>query len=302
MDYKLPNFLIVGAHKSGTTSLCNYLAQHPQVYISKKKEPHFLISEYLNLPWKGPEDIDSSKNICTSFKKYLSLFKPADSSIKAIGESSVFHLYYYKEAIPKIKKILGAPKIIIILRNPIQRAFSNYSHLRKEGREKFSFEKAIKEESHRKEKNYGPFWRYTEASFYYQQVKAYLEEFPEVRIYLTEELINNSKNMLKDIFTFLEVDPSYKINTNIKYNISGIPRSIFIQKMLIRPNLIAYALRLFTTKKQRDKLRAILNKLNTRKRKTTILPETHQYLRELYKDDIIQLQSLIGRDLSGWLK
>ena len=114
----LPNFLIVGAAKSGTTSLYRYLQQHPDIFMSQKKEPKFFSSQFLKFPFVGPGDQNMELSICKTFDKYESLFKYADN-IKAVGEASADNLYYYTHAIPLIKKYLGNVKILIILRNPI---------------------------------------------------------------------------------------------------------------------------------------------------------------------------------------
>ena len=135
---KLPNFLIVGAAKSGTSSLHNYLNQHPDIFLPtynihgvKVKEPRFLISKLVK---------DRLHEGIWTLEEYQSLFfNCVDYS--AVGESTVLYLYYYEEAIKNIKKYLGNNiKIIIMLRNPIERAYSAYNFLVRRGiKEKLSF-------------------------------------------------------------------------------------------------------------------------------------------------------------------
>ena len=125
MNNKLPNFLIVGAAKCGTSSLHNYLNQHPDIFMPsynklgmKVKEPRFLIKDLVK---------NRLPNGVWSFEEYKSLFTDVKNA-KLVGESTVLYLYYYEHAIKNIKHYLGKDvKIIIMLRNPIDRAYSAYS-------------------------------------------------------------------------------------------------------------------------------------------------------------------------------
>ena len=119
----LPNLLIVGAAKSGTTSLHNYLNQHPEVFMCNPKEPHFLINKEIGLKriLAGIDD----------FQEYEKLFF-AGKENKYRGESSVMYLMYPDIVIPKIKELFGdETKIIIMLRNPVDRAYSGFQHVKR---------------------------------------------------------------------------------------------------------------------------------------------------------------------------
>jgi len=148
---KLPNFLIVGAAKSGTTSLYHYLKQHTEIYMSSIKEPKFITSQFLTFPFKGTGDEKVEQNIIKSFREYCNLFKDVNND-KMIGEASADNLYFFKKAINIITHYLKKPKIIIILRNPIERAFSHFNQFIRDNREYLSFEEALKEEKNRKKK------------------------------------------------------------------------------------------------------------------------------------------------------
>ena len=119
----LPNLLIVGAAKSGTTSLHNYLIQHPDVFMSKHKEPHFLINNEIGLSRipKGINKINDYSNLFLNSENY-----------QYRGESSAMYLQFPEIAIKNIKKYLDKHvKIIIMLRNPVDRAFSGYQHVKR---------------------------------------------------------------------------------------------------------------------------------------------------------------------------
>ena len=148
-EIKLPNFLIVGAAKSGTTSLYHYLKQHPEIYMSPVKEPKFITAQFLSFPFKGIGDEKVEQNIVKSYNEYCNLFKDV-SKEKIIGEASPDNLYFFEKAINIIIYHLKNPKIIIILRNPIERAFSAYMYFINCNREYLSFEEALKEEEKRR--------------------------------------------------------------------------------------------------------------------------------------------------------
>jgi len=300
---KLPNFLIVGAAKSGTTSLYHYLKQHPEIYMSSIKEPKFITSQFLTFPFKGIGDENIEKNVIRSFREYCNLFKYV-SNEKLIGEASADNLYYYEKAINYIRKYLQQLKIIIIIRNPMDRAFSAFWHLKRNNRESLSFEEGIRKEKKRKENNWEFIWFYTEVGFYYNQVKAYLDNFNQVKIYLFDDLKKDGLGLVKDIYKFLGVDTSFTPDISIKYNVSGIPKNKFIHKFLKEPNILKNAVAPFAkTLISKEKRRKIIEKIRMRNlQKHQMKPETREYLKNLYREDILKLQDLIKRDLSGWLE
>lgn len=301
----LPNFLVVGAAKSGTSSLYYYLKQHPQIYMSPVKEPHFLIAHSLVFPHRGVRDAAFDLLILkfNNLEAYKSLFSIVKDESK-IGEASTGYLYYYKDAIPQIKRVLGEIKIIIILRNPIDRAYSAYMHMKRDGRESLSFKNGLKEEKKRIKNNWVPLWHYTKQGFYYKQVKAYLEEFPHVRVCLFDDLKDDSLGLLKDLYKFLDVDSYFIPNLKIRYNPGGIATNKLVHYVLVKPNLIKSVTKVIVktlfreqrTKDVGDTVRSFLFK------KHEMEQETKSYLKELFREDILALQTLLNKDLSFWLK
>ena len=298
----VPNFLIVGAGKSGTTSIYHYISQHPEVFMSDPKEPRFL-SFGEERTFNGPGDHISKKSTIYKFEEYCALFKNAER-YKARGEASVDYLFFHRHVIPNIKRYIGDPKIIIILRNPVDRAYSAYTYLCRDGWEKLSFEEALQHEEERKILGYKWMWRYKEVGLYSEQVKAFIDNFSKVRIFLYEDLLNNTQNLIKNIFSFLEVDTEFHPVTLTHHNASGIPRNKLINSLFVKPkglHKVARTLGGFVLGRKgwvnlREKLRGrILEKV-------TPLPEDiAEELREYYRNDIIKLENIIGRDLSHWL-
>jgi hypothetical protein len=303
METKLPNFLIVGAAKSGTTSLYHYLKQHPEIYMSPVKEPRFITSQFIKFPLKGIGDDGIEKRIIKDFNEYKYLFKKVKNE-KAIGDASLDNLYFYEDATKYIKKYLGDAKIIIILRNPIERAFSQHTMFIRELRENLSFEDALKAEEERISKNWAFGWHYTKVGFYYKQIRAYLGNFTNVKIYLFDDLKSDPLGLIKDIYKFLEVDDTFIPKINTIYNVSGIPKSKFINNLLLKAKIFKPFMmqisRLFFLEEKMLKLTEWLDTINLEK--PQMKPETREYLKNLFREDILKLQTLINRDLSHWLK
>ncbi len=296
---KLPNFLIVGAAKSGTTALYRYLEEHPGIYMSPVKEPRFITSNFLNFPFQGVGDEKVEAKIIKDWDSYYRLFSNAKEE-NCIGEASTDTLYYYKNSIPFIKKYFGDVKIIIVLRNPVERAFSAFTHMLRDGREHLSFEQALQQEEIRKRENWEFIWYYKDAGFYYNQVKAFLDNFSNVKVCLFDDLKKNPVKFVQDIYRFLKVDHSFVPTTiGMRFNMSGIPKSIILQRFFTHPNFFKDTVRVLIPKKLRLKIRTTLLKKNLKK--PEIKPETKEYLKRLYKDDILKLQELLNVNLASWL-
>ena len=134
---KKPNFIIAGFPKCGTTSLHHYLDEHPEIYMPTQKELHFFTCNILSKLNKGPKDSIVKQTQINSSEKYLNFYKSVRNEI-AIGDASPSYINYPSQ-FKKIKEYLNDPKVIIILRDPIDRAYSNYLHLKREHRDTITF-------------------------------------------------------------------------------------------------------------------------------------------------------------------
>ena len=300
---KLPNFLIVGAAKSGTTSLHHYLKQHPEVCMPKIKETFFFTGESWENIKPPPGRSESEKVVITSMDEYKNLFD-IKKNTKAIGEACNGYLYYYEKSISNIKHILLDPKIVVILRNPIDRAFSGYLHHMRDGFENFSFEEALKLEQKREKDKWWWGYQYIKMGFYYKQVNAYIENFSQVKIYLYDDLKKDTLGLVKDMYEFLEVDSSFIPDVSIKYNVTGVPKNKFLHEFLTKPNIfksmIKPIVKVMLEKEKSVKLVEDLKAKNLAK--PGMKPETREYLKNIYCEDIIKFQDLINRDLTHWLR
>jgi hypothetical protein len=300
---KLPNFFLVGAAKAGTTAVHVYLYQHPEVFMSFMKEPKYLSISANKFPHNGPGDKKVDDGIVKSREEYLNLFNDAGDE-KVIGESSADYLYFHDTVIPLIKTICPRAKILIMLRNPVDRAYSAYRHMIMDEREDLSFEKALGSEDKRMRENYEFIWFYKDAGFYYEQVKHYIDSFgrENVMICLYDDFVADSMAVMKDIYRFLDVDEGFTPNTAVKYNVGPTVRSESFEEFLVKyEHPVKRVLRpiLLNTIGKRY-TEALVNYL-IRRNTLSMKPETRKRLIELYRDDILKLEGLIDRDLSAWL-
>jgi len=302
MSNKLPNFLIVGAAKSGTSSLHNYLNQHPDIFMPtftdeglKVKEPRFLIKEKVK---------DRLPKGIWNYEDYKSLFDNVTNEI-AIGESTVLYLYYYNEAIKNIKKYLGEDvKIIIMLRNPIDRASSAYLFASRTPQENQTFKEALMNARKRfeKDKTLSPMILYKELGLYYKMVKAYMENFKDVHIVLYDDFILQTDLEVRRVFDFLNIINTNDINTDKVINSGGKKwNSRFMKNLLMGEGGMKKILKFLLPKKVRVNIKERLT--NSFTSKADIINESiKKELLDYYQKDIQLLEKLITKDLSKWIQ
>ena len=302
MKSKLPNFLIVGAAKCGTSSLHNYLNQHPDIFMPtftdeglKVKEPRFLIKE--KVKERLPKGV-------WNYEDYKSLFDNVTNEI-AIGESTVLYLYYYNEAIKNIKKYLGEDvKIIIMLRNPIDRAYSAYSFSSRTHQENQDFKEALMNAQRRfdKDNTLSPMILYKELGLYYKMVKAYMESFKDVHIVLYDDFILQTDLEVRKVFDFLNITITNDINTNKVINSGGKKWDSRVMKnLLMGEGGIKKILRIFLSKRVRVNIKKRLINISTSKA-DKINKSIKKELLDYYQKDIQLLEKLINKDLSKWIR
>ena len=292
----LPNLLIVGAAKSGTTSLHNYLNQHPDIFMCKPKEPHFLISKEIG--------INRIPNAINKKRQYIDLFKSAKNK-KYVGESSVLYLAYPNISIKNIKKHLNDQvKIIIMLRNPVQRAYSGYQHVKRYNSvENLSFDQALKKSEFRYSNNSAitPASRYLELGNYYKQVKLFKQKFEFVHVIIYDDYLNHFNIEMEKVFDFLNLNKVH-INTQTKHMVGGWEwNNLLFKKLLLKNSILKKIFKnLIPKKRYRKYLRDFILNMTTRSIQE-MDPQTENWLKNYYKDDIIKLSKLINRNLNHWI-
>jgi hypothetical protein len=297
----LPNFLVIGAAKSGTTALYHYLKQHQQIYMSPVKEPCFFAFEGEVPHFCGPGDDVFNRMIVTRLEDYSKLVDAVHHQV-AVGEASPQYLMFGDSCAKRIQCHIPHTRLIAVLRQPADRAYSYYMMLVSPGRERLSFAQALDAEGERKRMNWAPGWQYRAHGFYYRLLQPYFDRFPreQIRIYLYEDWNAKPLEVLQDILRFLQVDDTF-IPKIARHNVTWLPRSRAIQKFLTKPHALKSMLKLLLPQSARRGMISRLQSFNLTK-PPPLDPKLRRQLTEEYRDDIVKLQELIGRDLSHWLE
>jgi len=313
---RTPNFFLVGAPKAGTTSLYSYLDQHPQIFMSPLKEPHYLADEirlsnfsdesrrraeprladlraYLN----GPMTTKFSAGFITQVSDYLRLFQNATTE-DVLGEASVCYLWS-PTAPGNIARACPQAKILMLLRNPVDRAYSQYLQVLASSRKPQSFREYVEAAMNSHSTLMGPLYPFLHFGRYCEQVKRYLKQFPrqQVQICFYEDYQSDAAGMLRDIFQFLGVDHSFAPDISQRYMQVSIPRSHRFYR-LVRPVTQWAPVKQMNT----PVLRRSLKRLAFRSRKSLAMdPPDRAFLVDFYREDILNLSQLLNRDLNAWL-
>lgn len=292
----LPNFIIAGATRSGTTSLYYYLNQHPDISFPKLKEPRYFTMGELKLPQNGPGDFSVDKKLVTTLNQYKSLYKTINNKI--VGDASSEYLYHHKISAPSIKNTLGDIPIVIILRNPVDRAFSAYNNLVRDGRENEIFEDALNREEERMQKNWDMMWHYKKVGMYSKQVQTYQQEFSNIKIIIFERFIKNPNKYLNEITDFLNIEYYDNFNTDDKYSQSGVTKNHLVSSLTSRRHWFTNGIRELVLSLIPRKY---LEKLNeTMLEQKTLSEETYKYLFDYFSEDITNLEKNIDSKIPEW--
>lgn len=287
-----PNFLLVGAPKAGTTAVAQFLSEHPDIFMSEIKEPLYFIPDILETTSrKDPMFKVLSNNARLTKEEYYSLFNGV-SSERRIGEATVHYLYHYDKVIPKVLSELGDIQIIIVLRDPALRAFSNYSYQSRG--QLTTFEESLELEEERINLGYNSFWYYKAVGNYYEPIKAYLASFSYVHICLYEDLQKDPVKFMKDMYAFLNVDSSFVPQVATRHNKTIRPKNKLIHFIYYYKHKLG--IRLYLPKS----LRNLISKKVFTTKNDKIKPDTYRELQKYFKNDIQKLEKLIQRDLSSW--
>ena len=286
---RTPDFFVVGAAKSGTSSLYNYLTQHPAVFMPQMKEPHFFYNERSpGSPTLQEKDLAG----------YLQMFEGVPDGVRA-GEASTSYLYAANAA-REIKQIRPDAKILAVLRNPVDRAYSQYWNQVRDGREPLNFEDALDAEAGRRRKNWWYGFMYVETGRYAGQISRYIETFgrDNVQVHLFEDLHRDAAEVCRRVFSFLGLDPDHAIEATKVHNRSGPVKSRLLAGLLNARSVKEPAGRLLPPAWKHGAGEWLRNA--NRRPVPEMNPETREKLKRVFDRDISRLEALIGRDLGWW--
>jgi hypothetical protein len=276
----LPNFLIIGAMKAGTTALFRYLSDHPQVFMAPDKELNFFVN---GQPWcnwaRGPE-------------WYEQQFDERRDEV-ATGEASPMYTKHprYSGVPARIKTVIPEARLIYVVRHPIERVRSHYIHRALNGREVHPIDKALLEDS-----------RYIEASRYAYQIDQYLEHFPRERllVIVSEELRERRAATMRKVFGFLGVDDAWEASV-LQQEFHRTPdkrvRRPIAQTVRRVPGVRALTRFAPRSLKELDRRLTIRQ---TMPKSVSISGDLRAHLELLFRDDVRQLRSYVGDHFDGW--
>lgn len=300
----LPDFLIAGAAKGATTSLHHYLDQHPDICMPSRKESWFF--SYLDGPpcYVSPDSLDG---VVYRLEDYVALFEGARPQ-QRLGDASPSYLYTHHETIRNIRAIYGPRyfdelRIVISLRDPASRAWSQYRTFARTVREPLAFEDAIAPSTIEKRlaDGWSIFYDYIGFGRYYEQVKAFYDAFGKDRVLvlLFEDIEADPIAVCRSIAAFIGVDTQFVPEVAVRHNsVSGDPMIKWVARALKSRNPAKRAVAAWIPKQAREK---VLAALAARFLKQPVLQDsTRCGLARTFADDISRLETLLDRDLSGW--
>lgn len=289
-----PNLFILGAAKAGTTTLHDCLAAHPEIYMTRVKEPQFF----------SHDDVYSR-----GIDWYRDEFFAGSAAYRVRGESTPHYLFYEKAA-QRIAKDLptSALRFIVMVREPVARAYSLYWNMVAEGMEDLSFEQALAAEDERSrdvalQHEGAVSVQYVQSSLYARQIKTYLKYFgrEQFHVVVLEDFKQAPERVLDEICAFLGVAPFGVLPQVGSSNAAGMPRSPWLQRFLRGSSV---AKKVFGSMiPQRYKYPIVELALKMNKRRTVYVPmsdELAQQLRARFADDVRELELLTGKTLGRW--
>jgi len=233
---RLPNFLIIGAPKSGTTSLGRYLRHHPEVFIPLAEEPKYFAYPGRPPEYQSPDRSAVVKSTHWRLDEYRELFVPCRNQ-KACGEKSANYLWAPR-APQTIRDLVPEARLIVILRNPADRAYSHFTHNLRSLREPLQdFRAALAAESERKKQNWSYNYLYRERGYYAEQLERYYALFrrEQLPVLLYDDLVADAAGVMRTICRHLGISETYPLPVGERHNVSfGVPKNGLVHRMLCR--------------------------------------------------------------------
>ncbi len=299
----LPDFLVIGAPKSGTTALHAALARHPALHMSAIKEPKFFLTDGPPPARGGPGDAKTYREHVWRREDYEALFDAAPAGTLR-GESTPFYLYD-RPAQRRIHALIPQARLIAILRDPIERAHSNWTHLWSAGLEPVGdVVRACAEEERRVAAGWAAFWHYTSLGRYGEQLEHLYTLFPreQVHVFRYRELVDQPAESLDRICAFLDVDQG--VVTEVpRENVTAHPVPTLGHRAISQAMRIAAAAGRFLpgapAQAMTDRLEQRLQR--SARPRQPLTWEQRQALIPRFEADIRLLEKVTGEDFSDWL-
>lgn len=296
---RMPDFLVIGAARAGTTALYSFLRQAPDIFMPRVKEPNFFAYEGQSLACRGP-GADFINNSITDLDDYCALFDPAPETA-ILGEASPLYLFEPR-APERIHHHIPQARLVVILRNPVEQAYSHFlyaTRLRIEPLD--SFPRALEQENRRLAEGWQPLFGYSSFPRYAEQLERYFALFPREQILIRtyEQWSAKPEKTLSEILAFVGADPGFLPDLTDRHNAGGIPRNRMVQDFLMKPNFVTGAIGHILPKPTRLRIRDWLSGFNTQ-RDAAMPAEARKILHDRLDGEIARLETLIDCDLGHW--
>lgn len=309
-----PDFFLVGAAKSGTTTLFHHLKDHPSVFMPSLKEPWFFT--FAGAP-DGHLCARDKGTIIRDEQRYLSLFQKARAH-QLTGEASPIYLYFFRRTVANMRRLIPGcrqRRIIIILRNPVERAVSHYRMLWQNGTELRPLPEAMRSSATHPRVRQCPLFDYVAVGRYARQVEYYLEHFDHVAVYLMDDLQADPAGLMRQVYAFLGIDPDFtpdlrrvyntrRVRNGVEYRTDGASRLVRLMPHVYgeHRNWFGYVRSLFWQVRENWTARrteAAEPDDDDRELRAACCRGYAAFYAE-YAADVERLSALIGRDLSCW--
>lgn len=297
-----PTFVVAGAARSGTTALVEGLRAHPDVFITHPKEPHYFAFAGQEVSFTGPGDHDTvNKAAVTDRAAYLAMFA-GQEPYAARGDGSVSTLYYHDHAVDAINALNPDMRVLIVLRNPVERAYSSFQYLRSRGLEPLDdFHEALDDEARRIDAGWHHLWHYRAMGMYADAVKHFFDAFgrDQVKVWFYDDFAEDGAGVLGEACTFIGVDPNRLVGQAVpQINASGEPRSKRLQSMMGRVSRNGVAR---TTVKSVVPF-VVRERIRQANLSASSVPDpVNRRLEGAYHEDLRELADVLGRALpAGW--
>lgn len=242
-----PNILLLGPSRSGTTSLFYLLRQHPEVFAPSIKEPKYFTSKLKVNPRNGPGDKLLLSTVIQNRSQYLALYDRVKNERYAIDASSDY-FFYFDSIKDDLKSFFSRDtKVIVILRDPAERAYSAYMNLIRDGRCKYTFQEYEKNQGAWQHEGYDQMWLGFYGSLYSKRIRSIKEIFPNVKVLSFAKFSSNAQGVMNEVLEFLELDSMVFRDIDVKYS-RGAALSRF-KHSFNRENLVMSKLRDFIVSK-----------------------------------------------------
>ncbi len=293
MDAAWPTFVVAGAPKSGTTALYHWLGQHPEVYMAPNKQPHFFAG--LSPTFRGPGDELLNRDLVRDASAYLALFAPG-ARARARGEASPFYLHHAARTARRLAAEVPDCRVVVLLRDPVERAYSGYLHLVRDGRESASFAEALEREEDRQRQGWEPLWAHRALGLYGRQLGELLDVLPreQLGVWRYEDLRARPLELYAEVCRFIGVDAGF-VPRLTRHNTGGAPRHPGLHALLVRLRVPHLAKRLLPEGVAQW---VVAHYLEHRPPPPALAAE----LRASYASDLAALQRLLPHlDVGSWL-